>query len=66
MTMKRLTKNNLLKLIELKKEYELTKNENILLIINNYIDKVINKSNRYYSFLSDCHFDNETLRYLIY
>lgn len=64
--MKKLTKNNLLKLVELKKEYEKTKDSDILKTINSFITNVINRSDRYYSFLSSCDFDNNTLRYLIY
>ena len=55
--MKKLTKNNLLKLVGLKKEYEETKDSDILKAINDFITNVINRSDRYYSFLSSCNFD---------
>lgn len=65
--MKNLTKNNLLKFIEMKKRYEAGNGEDKTLLaeINNYIANCINKSDCYFSFLSKCDFSNEQLRYLI-
>jgi len=65
--MKRVTRNNLLKLIDMMKEYEgqKEKNKQLLQQINDYIDNVINKDKRYYSKLSKCNFTDEQLRYLI-
>lgn len=68
--MKKITKNNLLKLVEMKKKFinkkekgeidEKLKNE-----INEFIENVINKDEHYYRKLSSYKFDNETLDYLL-
>ena len=63
--MKRVTKNNLIRLVELKKQYEKNKDAEILKEINDFIDNVINKDKSYYSKLSSYDFDNETLKYLM-
>ena len=65
--MKRVTRNNLLKLIDMMKEYEeqKEKNKQLLQQINDYIDNVINKDKRYYSKLSKYNFTNEQLKYLL-
>lgn len=64
--MKRVTKNNLLKLVELKKQYEKTRSTKTLQQINNYIENVINKDKKYFTKLSSYNFDSETLKYLLY
>ena len=63
--MKRVTKNNLIRLVELKKQYENNKDSEILKEINDFIDNVTNKDKSYYSKLSSYDFDNETLKYLM-
>lgn len=69
-SMKKVTKNNLLVLVEWKKEY-LQKQEKgiedkeLLSKINNYIDNSINKDSSYYRKLLDYNFDSETLSFLI-
>ena len=63
--MKRVTKNNLLKLVDMMKEYQETKNENLKIIINDFIENVINKDKSYYSKLLTYNFDNEILMYLL-
>ena len=68
--MKRVTRNNLLKLIDWKKEYIEKKEKGIKDIellekINNYIDNVINKDRRYYHKLLEYDFTNEQLEYLL-
>ena len=65
--MKRVTKNNLLKLIDMMREYEEQekKNKQLLQQINDFIDNVINQDRRYYSKLSKYSFTNEQLKYLI-
>ncbi len=68
--MKTVTKENLLQLIALKKEYAEKKEDGIkdadlLQRINLYIDAVINRDPRYYSKLSRCGFTPEQLRYLL-
>lgn len=63
--MKRVTKNNLLKLINLMKEYEKNKDIKIKNIINDFIENVINKDKKYYKKLKSYGFNNEILKYLI-
>lgn len=63
--MKRVTKNNLLKLVDMMKEYKETKDKKLLAEVNDFIDNVINKDKRYYTKLSSYDFDNETLQYLM-
>ena len=63
--MKRVTKNNLLKLVDKMKQYEDKKDTNLLKEINDFIDNVINKDKSYYKKLQSYNFDNETLKYLM-
>ena len=65
--MKKVTKNNLLKLIDMMREYEEQekKDKQLLQHINNFIDNVINKDKRYYSKLNKYNFTDEQLKYLI-
>lgn len=63
--MKRVTKNNLLKLVDKMKQYEDKKDSILLKEINDFIDNVINKDKSYYKKLQSYNFDNETLKYLI-
>ena len=65
--MKRVTRKNLLKLIDMMKEYEeqKEKDKQLLRQINEFIDNVINKDKSYYSKLSEYNLTNEQLRYLL-
>ena len=63
--MKRVTRNNLLKLVDKMKQYEDKKDANLLSEINDFIDNVINKDKSYYKKLQSYNFDNETLKYLM-
>ena len=63
--MKRVTRNNLLILLEWFKEYEKNENEQLKNNINNFIDNVINNDKRYYNKLIDYNFNNDQLKYLI-
>lgn len=63
--MKRVTKNNLMKLVEMKKRYNEKPDTELLKEINEFIENGINKDNSYYSKLSSYNFDNETLGYLL-
>ena len=63
--MKRVTRNNLLKFVELRKEYEKSNDIKLLDIIYDFIENVINKDKRYYSKLSSYNFDSEILKYLM-
>lgn len=69
-SMKKVTKNNLLVLVEWKKEYLQKKEKGIedkelLSKINDYIDNSINKDSTYYRKLLDYNFDSEILSFLI-
>ena len=65
--MKRVTQKNLLKLIEMMKEYEeqKEKDKQLLRRINEFIENVINKDKSYYSKLSKYNLTNEQLEYLL-
>lgn len=63
--MKKVTKDNLLKLVELKTQYIQTKDEEILKVINDYITNVINKDKQYYSKLKGYNFSDDILKYLL-
>ncbi len=63
--MKQITRNNLIKLVEMMKEYQKTENQKLKNMINDFINNVINKDRKYYSKLKNYNFDNETLKYLM-
>ncbi len=63
--MKRVTKNNLIRLVRMKKQYEKTGDEELKRKINEYVENVINKDKRYYSKLSKYKLDYEMIKYLI-
>lgn len=63
--MKRVTRNNLLKLVDMMKQYQETENEKFKITINDFINNVINKDKRYYSKLKNYNFDNEILKFLM-
>ena len=63
--MKRVTRNNLLILLEWIKEYEKNESEQLKKDINNFIDNVINNDKRYFHKLLDYNFNNDQLKYLI-
>lgn len=63
--MKRVTKNNLIKLVDMMKEYQETKNQKLKNIINDFIQNVINKDKKYYSKLKSYNFKNDILEYLL-
>lgn len=63
--MKRVTKNNLIKLVEMKKSYLETKDQELLKEINTYIEEVINKDAHYYGKLSSYNLPSEMLDYLM-
>ncbi len=64
--MKTVTKNNLLKLVEMKKAYLKNDDKQLLKDINQYIDEVINKDAHYYRKLSSYNLPPEALEYLLY
>jgi len=63
--MKRVTRNNLLKLVEMKKQYFETEDSELQLEINDFIDNVINKDKHYFSKLYSYDFDDDILEYLM-
>lgn len=63
--MKQITRNNLIKLVEMMKEYQKTENQKLKNMINDFINNVINKDRKYYSKLKNYNFNNETLKYLM-
>lgn len=63
--MKKVTKNNLLKLVDMMKEYQEAENENLKITINDFIENVINKDRRYYQKLRSYNFKNDILEYLM-
>lgn len=63
--MKKVTRNNLIRLVEMKKEYLKNNDQELLKEINFYIDEVINKDNHYYRKLSSYNFSSEMLNYLM-
>ena len=65
--MKRVTRNNLLKLIDMMKDYEEQgeKDKQLLQRINEFIDDGINKDKKYYSKLNKYNFTSEQLKYLL-
>lgn len=63
--MKQVTKNNLLKLVDMMKEYQETKNADLKNIINDFIENVINKDKHYFKKLKSYNFKNEILEYLM-
>ncbi len=65
--MKRVTRKNLLKLIDMMREYkeQEEKDKQLLQRINDFIDNVINQDRRYYNKLSKYNFTDEQLKYLI-
>ena len=63
--MKRVTRNNLLILLDWIQEYEKNESEQLKNNINDFIDNVINNDDRYFSKLLDYNFTNDQLKYLI-
>ena len=61
MEMKSVTKQNMLKYLEMRKEYKKTRNPELLKEINNFIDNVINKDKHYYSKLKSYNFTREQI-----
>lgn len=62
MAMKRVTKKNMLKYLEMRQEYKRTGNPELLKKINNFIDNVINNDKHYYSKVKSYNFTSEQIR----
>mgnify|MGYP001143803717 CR=1 FL=1 len=63
--MKKVTKNNILKYIQLKKKYEIEKDSQLLEEINRFTNEVINKDKKYFSKIYSYNLDTEDVRYAI-
>ena len=63
--MNKVTKNNILKYIEMKKEYEKKPTQEVLEKINYYTDNVINKDKRYYGKILSYNLTKDDLKYCI-
>ena len=61
--MKRVTRNNIWKYIEMKKQYKITKDSQLLQEINRFTNEVINKDRKYYSKLKSYGLGNNELKY---
>ena len=61
--MKRVTRNNMLKYIQMKKDYIEKPDEQLLKEINTFTEEVINKDKSYYHKLSSYNLDKEDLEY---
>ncbi len=62
-TMKRLTKNNILRYIAMKQEYEKTQDALLIEKINKFTDEVINRDKHYYHKLYNYNLSEEQLKY---
>ena len=61
--MKRVTRNNLAKLVKMMEQCQKTEKQKLKNIINDFINNLINKDRKYYSKLKNYNFDNETLKF---
>lgn len=64
-TIKRVTKNNILRYIDMKKEYEKTQDALLLEKINKFTDEVINSDKHYYHKLYNYNLSEEQLKYCL-
>ncbi len=64
--MKRVTKNNILKYIQMKKEYEITEDLQLLEKINRFTNEVINKDKKYFNKIYSYNLNEEDLLYVIF
>ena len=60
--MEKVTKQNMLKYLEMREEYKQTHNKELLKEINKFIEDVINKDKHYYSKLKSYNFSRDQLR----
>ncbi len=64
--MRRVTKNNILKYIQMKKEYEITEDLQLLEKINRFTNEVINKDKKYFNKIYSYNLNEEDLLYVIF
>lgn len=60
--MKRVTKKNMLKYLNMRKEYKKTHDKELLKEINKFIEEVINKDKHYYSKVKSYNFSEEQIK----
>lgn len=60
--MKEVTKQNMLRYLEMREEYKQTHDKELLKEINKFIEEVINKDKHYYSKLRSYNFSKEQIR----
>jgi len=63
--MKQVTKNNILRYIDMKKEYEKTQDSLLLDEINRFTEEIINKDKHYYRKLYSYNLTKEQLHYCL-
>lgn len=64
--MKRVTKNNILKLIKMKQKYLETQDKKLLAEINNFIENVMNKDSRLFHKLTTYNLSKEEIEILFF
>ncbi len=64
--MERVTKNNILKYIQMKKEYQITEDSQLLEKINRFTNEVINKDKKYFNKINSYNLNEEDLLYVIF
>ena len=60
--MKRVTKKNMLKYLNMRKEYKKTHDKELLKEINKFIEEVINKDKHYYRKVKSYNFSEEQIK----
>lgn len=60
--MKKVTKQNMLRYLDMREEYKQTHNKELLKKINKFIEEVINKYKHYYSKLKSYNFSSEQIK----
>lgn len=60
--MKKVTKQNMLRYLEMRKKYKKTHDKELLREINKFIEEVINKDKHYYSKLRSYNFSKDQIR----
>lgn len=64
--MNKVTKQNMLKYLDMREEYKKTHNKELLKEINTFIDEVINKDRHYYKKLKSYNFSEEQIKQCIW
>ena len=60
--MKKVTKQNMLRYLDMREEYKQTHDRELLKEINKFIDEVINKDKNYYSKLKSYNFSSDQIK----